>query len=215
MPRNIFVNEFHTNWHDQVITTVVEVEKTNLISRTVTNNVVVNAVRTNVVQAYLTNWETVVVMRTNWVTKPVTNVAQVDLAAQRTGSAPKAVTKPKEAAREIAVAEPAAAPKEAFTIQAARTARPPANDQAEVVLSIGWIGAIESPPQVQRWRVERDDGAILSFGQDQEFKRELPVGTYKVEAKLRREEDGPVLTLRGTLLVSLQEAVVQQLVAKN
>jgi hypothetical protein len=34
------------------------------------------------------------------------------------------------------------------------------------------------------WRVERTDGSVLLFGQSPEFRRELPVGTYKVEVKV-------------------------------
>jgi hypothetical protein len=63
--------------------------------------------------------------------------------------------------------------------------------------------------QVQQWRVEREDGAILLFGQDQDFKRELPVGNYRVEAKLKVEGDNPALSVRGTLSVTARETVIQ------
>jgi hypothetical protein len=62
---------------------------------------------------------------------------------------------------------------------------------------------------LQNWRVERDDGAILLFGQDQEFKRPLPVGNYKVEAKLKAEGDNPPLAVRDTLSVTPREATIQ------
>ena len=57
--------------------------------------------------------------------------------------------------------------------------------------------------------MEREDGAILLFGQDQQFKRPLPVGKYKVEAKLKAEGDDPPLSVRGTLSVTLREATIQ------
>ena len=66
-----------------------------------------------------------------------------------------------------------------------------------------------APPRVQQWRVEREDGAILLAGQDQDFKRQLPVGKYKVEAKLKVEGNNLPLSVRGTLSVTTHEAVVQ------
>jgi len=77
-------------------------------------------------------------------------------------------------------------------------------------LKVRGKGDSASPPQVQQWRVEREDRAILCFGQDQEFKRELPAGKYKVEVKVRQDEDGALLTVKGTLVVSSREAVIQQ-----
>ena len=79
-----------------------------------------------------------------------------------------------------------------MTLEAAKTARPAANNLVEVQLK-----AVEqrtaAPLQVQNWRVEREDRTVLLFGQDQTFKRQLPVGRYKVEAKLRAEGDNPPL----------------------
>ena len=66
-----------------------------------------------------------------------------------------------------------------------------------------------APTQVQQWRVEREDGAILLFGQDQNFKRDLPLGNYRVEAKMKVEGDNPPLSVRGTLSVTTRETVVQ------
>ena len=57
---------------------------------------------------------------------------------------------------------------------------------------------------------EREDGAILLVGQDQAFKRQLPVGRYKVEAKVRAHGDDPPLTARGTLSVTAHEATIEQ-----
>jgi hypothetical protein len=57
--------------------------------------------------------------------------------------------------------------------------------------------------------VKREDGAILLFGQDQDFKRELPVGNYRVEAKLKVEGNNPPLSVRGTLSVMARETVIQ------
>ena len=63
--------------------------------------------------------------------------------------------------------------------------------------------------KVQQWRIERSDGAILSFGQDQELKKFVPVGTYKVEAKVVRD-DNEVTHSRGTLTVTATQVLVQQ-----
>jgi hypothetical protein len=62
---------------------------------------------------------------------------------------------------------------------------------------------------VQLWRVEREDGAVLLFGQDQEFQRQLPVGKYKVEARLQRDGDDPPVSARGTLSVTARNTVIQ------
>ena len=106
--------------------------------------------------------------------------------------------------------QPAAAPKEGLVLEASRTARPPADNHLEVQLRVKSAGEPDAPVQVLKWRVERDDGTILSFGQDQEFKRELPVGKYKIEARVQREAGSPVQVVGGTLEVTLRDAVIQQ-----
>jgi len=80
----------------------------------------------------------------------------------------------------------------------------------EVELKIKWPADTVDAPPVQQWRIERGDGAFLSFGQEQEFKKELPVGNYTVEARLQRDADSPSFLLRGTLAVTIKEAIVQQ-----
>jgi hypothetical protein len=201
--RTNFVVAYQTNWH----------------TRTLTNQVAVNVSRTNLVDQYrtnlstlsLTNWETVVVFQTNWVTQPVTNVVRIDMtpppaatvATLREAAGPKG--------DRAGTASPLSAPAWAgpLAIEAARTAQAPVNNLVEVQLKVRWTGNTDAPLQVQNWRVEREDGAILLFGQDQEFKRQLPVGKYKVEAKVRAEEDNPPLSARGTLSVTTREAVIQ------
>ncbi len=107
----------------------------------------------------------------------------------------------------------AAAPPTAWVgplaIQAARTSRPVVNDLVEVQLKLRWTGGTAAPMQVHNWRVEREDAAILLFGQDQDFKRQLPVGSYKVEARLKAEGDEPPPAVRGTLSVTLHEVTIQ------
>jgi hypothetical protein len=221
MPLNRFVNEYHTNWVTEFRTNVFNVYATNRLSRTLTNHFQVDAFRTNFVSAYqtnwktldLTNWQTAIVMKTNWVTQPITNVVQVDLPARSVAPAATAPVEPTEA-KEASIATPSSLPAAAIpgpvVLEAARTARPPHNGQVEVLLKVRGKGDSASPPQVQQWRVEREDRAILCFGQDQEFKRELPAGKYKVEVKVRQDEDGALLTVKGTLVVSSREAVIQQ-----
>jgi hypothetical protein len=219
MPVNRFVNEYRTNLVTQLRTNVVDVSVTNWVMRRLTNQVQVEAAWTNHVTAYqtnwnmlnLTNWQTVVLFKTNWFTQAVTNLVQIDLPSRPvvTAAAPSDVVEPKEAAVVTALPPPAAGWTGPLAIEAARTARAPANDLVEVQMKIRRTDNSMSPSQVQQWRVEREDGAILLFGQDQDFKRELPAGNYRVEARLKVEGDNPPLSVRGTLSVTTREAVVQ------
>jgi hypothetical protein len=218
LTNQVVVDAFRTNF--------VVAYQTNWQTKTLTNQVAVNLLRTNLVSQYrtnvsmlsLTNWETVVLFQTNWITQPVTNVVRIDSPIRQ--AAP--VTAPKETAerKEVRAATASPAPAPAWTgplaIEAARTARPAANNLVEVQLKARWTGDTAAPLQIQNWRVEREDGAILLFGQEQEFKRQLPVGKYKVEAKLKAEGDDPPLAARGTLSVTTLEATIQQkLLAKK
>ena len=212
MPANRFVNEYHTNWVTQLRTNIIDVYATNRVTRTLTNPVVVDAFWTKFIVAYQTNWETVVLLKTNWIAQPVTNVVQIDMPIRPavTVAAPNPVAEPKRTHAEAVSPGPATTWTGPLAIEAARTARPPANNLAEVQLKVRWTGNSAAPLQVQSWRVEREDGAILLFGQEQDFKRQLPVGKYKVEAKMRAEGDNPPLAARGTLLVTTREATIQQ-----
>jgi len=96
-----------------------------------------------------------------------------------------------------------------LALEAARTSLAPANDLVEVQLKVRRTDDTGVPVLVQNWRVERDDGAVLLFGQDQQFKRPLPVGKYKVEAKLKAEGDDSPLSVRGTLSVTLHDATIK------
>lgn len=201
-------------------TNVVTAYETNWSMRTLTNWVAVNVLRTNFVDRYqtnwstlnLTNWETVVLFKTNWITQAVTNVVQTDRPNRpaATVAALREAVEPKEARVETAPPAPAVVWTGPLAIEAARTARPPANNLVEVLLKVRWTGNTAAPLWVQNWRVEREDGAILLFGQDREFKRQLPVGKYKVEARLKGEGDNPPLVARGTLSVTTAVATIQQ-----
>jgi hypothetical protein len=191
---------------------------TNWVTKTVTNNLTLSLMRTNFVDQYqtnwstltLTNWETVVLFKTNWITQVVTNAVQVDLPARpaAAAAAPSEPVEPQETPAEAASPVPAgwAGP---LAIEAARTSRPPANDLVEVQLKVRRTDNTPGPVQVQSWRVEREDGAVLLFGQDQQFKRPLPVGKYKVEAKLKAGGASLPLSVRGTLSLTLREATIQ------
>ena len=227
--RTNIVDVYATNWTMARLTNQIEVAATwtnhvttyhtNWTPRALTNDVAVNLVRTNIVDRYhtnwstlsLTNWQTVVLFKTNWITQPVTNVVQVDSPRRAIAAAhaPGEVIKPNAAPVESAAPVPAAAWTGPLTIEAARTARPPANDLVEVQMKVRRTDSTAAPPRVQQWRVEREDGAILLAGQDQDFKRQLPVGKYKVEAKLKVEGNNLPLSVRGTLSVTTHEAVVQ------
>jgi hypothetical protein len=225
-----YVTAYETNWNMRRLTNLVAVEatwtnvvvgyRTNLNTRTLTNRVAVNVLRTNFVDRYhtnwttlnQTNWESVVMFKTNWITQPVTNVVQIDLPARPVATAPVAseVVEAKVAIVETASSVPGASWAGPLAIEAARTTRPLVNNLVEVQLKAKWTGNAVAPLQVQSWRVEREDGAILLFGQEQTFRRQLPVGKYQVEAKVRAEGDNPPLSARGTLSVTTREAVIQQ-----
>ena len=219
MPVNRFVNEYHTNWVTLTRTNIVDVYLTNWTMLKATNVVRVETTWTNHVTAFqtnwntlnLTNWQTMVLFKTNWLNQTATNVVQIDLPGPPVAAAvaPSELPTPREVPMPTALPAPAGVWAGPLAIEASRTSRPPANDLVEVQMKIRRTDNTESPSQVQQWRVEREDAAILLFGQDQEFKRELPVGTYRVEAKLKPEGDNPPFSVRGTLSVTTHDAVIQ------
>ena len=218
MPQNRFVDEYHTNWVTRLRTNIVDVYATNWTMLKQTNEIKVASTWTNYVTAYqtnwstltLTNWETVVLFKTNRITQPVTSVVQVDLPSRPAAAA----AAPADAVEPRAAPAEAASPASAgwagpLALEAARTSLPPANGLVEVQLKVRRTDNTAAPVQIQNWRVERDDGAVLLFGQEQQFKRPLPVGKYKVEAKLKAEGDDSPLSVRGTLSVTLRDATIQ------
>ncbi len=106
-------------------------------------------------------------------------------------------------------------PAEPLVLQAIRSARPVVNNQVEVQLTAAWTQAPATPIQVQQWRIEREDGSILCFGQDLEFKRALPVGTYKVTVRAQRDAKSPLLAALGTLTVTPREVLLEQRPARS
>ena len=240
MPRNVFVNEFHTNWFTQFSTNLVHVYTTNTVVRNVTNRIPVEAVRTvtvnsyqtnwttrtlvnrvpvamvrtNVVDSYqtnwevlnLTNWQTVIVMKTNWITQPVTNLVELNL--------PKAVVRtqaaePKPVPVQVAPSQPtparaappsAAESADALALQASKISGPSKAGLIGVSLKVWLASDANAPVVVKQWRIERTDGSILSFGQDQEFQKELPPGRYDVEVRAGKDS-ASILTAHATLEV--------------
>jgi hypothetical protein len=235
MPRNVFVSQFFTNYTDrfhtntvvtyltnqftrtltnsltvnQFRTNFVDHFRTNWMVRTVTNEIPVDLVETNVVALYrtnlqtlnLTNWQTVLVMTTNWVTQTLTNTMRINASETRSLAAETFKT-PTVAVSETSDSDP--------TIQATRTLKAASGNLAEVQLIIRWPSDTADPLAVSQWRIERENGNFLSFGQEEIFKRELPFGTYQVQAKLARAADGASLVVRCTLKVGPREALVQQ-----
>ena len=214
MPANRFVNEYHTNWITQMRTNVIDIYATNLVTRTATNRVMVDAFRTNFITEWhtnwqalnVTNWETVAVIRTNWPSQPVAAVIGVGGASASTVSTATPKDNP-PAVREPATSASLAA--DGLVIEASRGARAAANGQIDITLKIrAATGA--AAPQVQQWRIEREDGAILCFGQDQDFRRDLPVGRYKLEVKILRETENPAASTRAILSVTPREVALEQ-----
>ncbi len=226
--RTVRATEYKTNWDTVTLTNMVAVDavRTNFVDQLRTNwrtisltrEVAVEVPRTNLVDAWrtnwktltLTNWQTVLVMKTNWITQPVTNIVAIDLltnpVAPRT-AAPVPAQPPPVAVLATAPIRAAAATDE-LSLEAVRTERAAANNVAEVQLRVRWAAESATPPAVRQWRVESENGAILCSGQDQEFRRELPVGRYRVEVRAQRNADSPLLATRGLLALSAAEAVI-------
>ncbi len=202
VPVTRFVTEYHTNVILRTRTNVVDVFSTNTVLARWTNHIEVNLVRTNFVQAYrtnyknlnLTNWTTVLVLRTNWVQQTVTNTAEVELVR----TVPPRAEADKPEVRAAAVAAP---PENPVTIEATRGRKQAPKNQAEVCLNLRRPSQGQAAVQVRQWKVQSEDGSILCFGQEAEFRRNLPFGNYKVEVKAQLEGNVPAVSVRGTLSV--------------
>jgi len=202
---------------DLVFTNFVNVFRTNVKVLRLTNDIAVNLVQTNVVDSYRTNWqtlnftnfETVFVMKTNWVTQPVTNIVRVELPQATPFSAPSPAPAPIVRAKPE-VAKAIAPPVDGPVLEGAKTGNRSENNLVEVVLRVRWPADTADAPAVQQWKVEREDGSFMTFGKEQTFKKELPMGSYRIEAKLQWEPDAPVLVLKGTLVVTANEVVIRQ-----
>jgi len=120
-----------------------------------------------------------------------------------------------EAATPVVPAVRSAMTTEPLSLQASRSARLGTNNQIEVQLTVAWTRPPAIPVQVQQWRIEREDGSILCFGQESEFRRSLPVGTYKVLVKAQRDSKSPLLAALGTLTVTSREVVIEQKSARS
>jgi hypothetical protein len=79
-----------------------------------------------------------------------------------------------------------------------------------VQLSVKWANNPDSPLRVQQWRIEREDGSMLSFGDERQFKRPLPVGVYKIQVRVQRDSRDTFTIGRGTLTVTAQEVLLAQ-----
>ena len=211
---NRFVTEFHTNRVTVVETNFVDLFTTNLVTKTVTNNLVVDTFRTNLVVAYrtnlqtlhLTNWTTVLLFRTNWVNKPLTNLVEIEMESPLAPASSPAV-KPTHSAQ--------AAGSELLNMQATRSSHLNSSNQVEVQLTVTWQQEPKVPVQIQQWRIEREDGSILCFGQESSFQRMLPLGTYKVLVKAQKDAKSPLVAALGTLTVTPRDVVLEQQPARS
>lgn len=209
VPVTRFVNEYHTNVVQRVTTNVVDSFATNVVTRTVTNHVFVTLTQTNFVRNFqtnyktlnLTNWNAVLVLKTNWVSQGITNVVEVDM--------PKVAAQPLQSpsSDSVAVAAPAAA--EALVIEGRRGGKSGGPGNIPVELKARWSNGGKAA-QVQQWRIEREVGSFLCFGQEQEFQRPLPPGTYKVQVKARAADSSAIVTVKAKLVVSNSEVLIQQ-----
>jgi hypothetical protein len=231
LPRKVVVDFVHTNvsthyttnyinkseertvYIDVLSTNFVDHFRTNVKFLHLTNDVAVNLVKTNFVDRFRTNWQTlnftnfqtVLVMKTNWVTQRVTNVVQIDSPVRSTPASSSTVAAAKPERQPLrAAANTADGP----ILEGAKTGNQPENNLVEVLLKVRWPADASDAPKVQQWKIEGQDGAFMSVGQEQTFKKELPVGTYKIEATLKSTP--PAQVLRGTLVVTANEVVVRQ-----
>jgi len=198
-----FVAAYETNWKTLVLTNQVAVDlfETNFFTQ----------YRTNAKTLFLTNWESVLIMKTNWVFQPVTNVVQIDLITNRFTAGEVPAARRSEANEKTASLEPVspASLSNELIIEATATGRTFTN-HLEVQLRASWGSDSGATVKVQRWRVEREDGAFLSFGQEAVFKRLLQPGRYKIEVRGQKEASGPLLAARGILVVTTRDATMQQ-----
>jgi len=212
IPTNIFVNVFRTNLVETVRSNVVNVYQTNWTDRTETRVVPVELTRTNFVTRYqtnlhtlnLTNWESVLVMKTNRVAQRVPNVVEIDLPA---GPA-DAVKTPALSQTSIGAATSGTA--EGLTLETATTGKIAVNDLVEVQFKLKSADGATPRLASCEWRVERTDGSVLLFGQEPEFKREVPLGTYRIEAKTRATASSPFVRVRGVVEVTDREVIPQR-----
>ena len=210
--RTNFVNSYRTNWGTLILT----------------NDIRVEAFRTNFVLAYhtnwkalnLTNWQTVLIMKTNWITVPVTNMVTIDLITnQFTATEPRSTASENPEPKSVATSWTplsGAVLSEELMLEASTTGKwVGANSHLEVQVKARWVNDPNSPPVVHQWRLERTDGAVLTFGQEQILKRSLPPGRYKVELRARRDSRSPLLAVRGTLAVTSRDALIERNVAQR
>lgn len=232
VPRKVVVDFVHTNvithystnyinkseertvYFDVLSTNFVDHFRTNVKSLHLTNEIAINLVRTNIVDRYRTNWQTlnftnfqtVLVMKTNWVTQPVTNFVQLDLPAKSApASSPSSPVSPAKPERQVSRTSTSTA--DGPILEGTKTSGSSENNLVEVLLKVRWPGQM-APAPVQQWKIEREDGAFMSVGQEPTFKKELAIGTYKIEVRLK--SDGPVQVVRGTLVITANEVVVRQ-----
>jgi hypothetical protein len=209
-----FIAAYQTNLNIIILTNweTVLVFKTNLATKALTNSVMMEQTRTNLITRYqtnvntltLTNWETVLVFKTNWVKQPVAKVVEVNLPA-----APADVVKAPGGGSKVATATTSTNLESGtgWTVEAVRTEKRPTDNQVEVQLKLKSAGEAVSTLILQEWQVERTDGSVLLFGQGQEFKRELPPGTYKVQVTARLAEGSPSSELARASLKVTREGV--------
>ena len=214
----VVLDQYRTNRIDVVTTNFLTVFATNFLKLTLTNTVVLDQVQTNLFFAYqtnhttlsVTNWDTVLVMNTNWISQPVTNVVEIAMPSPRSTALPP--TSSSQATQDAAVQNAPATDTDGLKNLVLEWARESKNP-TEIVLTLKAVNEAELPVQVQEWRVERSDAAILLMGRDPEFRAELPAGTYNVTVKARRGETGPALTLHGSIKVTPDAETHQALVA--
>jgi hypothetical protein len=148
-------------------------------------------------------------MKTNWVTQPVTNVVNIDLITNRPPA--KELATAVSSTRELP-AEPSpqvfATLSDSLHFEASRTSRPPNRNVVELMVKVSWTGDSDVQLQVRQWKVESEDGAILCYSQDQDFRRELPIGRYKIEVKVQKDANSGVLAGRSIVDLRVASAVM-------
>jgi hypothetical protein len=149
----------------------------------------------------------------------VTNVVQIDLItnpppgttvveAPGVADVPQTIEQPKATGAEPATTTAAATLTDALKFEIWSGARQQPRNVLQVRLNVRWKADPTAAVDVQQWRVESENGAILCTSQEREFRRELPLGRYKVEVRTQREAGGRPLVAKTLLSLTGAEAVI-------
>ena len=115
------------------------------------------------------------------------NVPVTDTAPAPVAAAPAVVPAAAPAVASVAPPAQAVLAGDGLVVDVVRLSTTAADNRHELQFSVRLAADAAATLQVEQWRVERDDAAVLFFAQTREFKRALPPGRYQIEVRARRE----------------------------